>query len=361
MCNTMTPDTLPDADCDIISPLSLTVLENGDNDDVPESSLSPHVRDSDSDNDSCVFILDEPNDYFGDYEAYAADTDSLSPDWRGLPTPRFRGRLCEKAETVGGSSSTATTATQPHDFKPRTGWLLASAWKNPREDTTSSLAGSSTGATVASSPEVATSYHKQTDRCCCPCNGERHSGIRNHIISCPMSFENALAPIRSQTRRENYSPGLQPRHIHDNHFPDIYRPIAGGESASSPRQRSESGRATQAESRAADSAFLASIGCPRLLPDHYSAARGQEDRLAVGASRGSVLGDAMRLAMRLPAGHPVNLPVPLASSNNELPLSLPHGTPLQSMSKEETTKPPASLLSPAFGSLAQTRDQTYRS
>lgn len=114
----MSANTPWDADYDIVSPFSLTGLPTGDNDDVPKSSLSPHVQDSDSDDDdACDFILEEPTGDYSDFEYSVADTDSSS----SLLVPRFRGRL--RANFADSSSTTTTTTTaQPHDFYPRPGW-----------------------------------------------------------------------------------------------------------------------------------------------------------------------------------------------------------------------------------------------
>lgn len=58
----------------------------------------------------------------------------------------------------------------------------------------------------------------------------------------------------------------------------------------------------------------------------------------------------MRLALRLPAGHPVNLnlPVPPASSSSQLPPPVSHETLIESLLRNAATELPASLLLPAF-------------
>lgn len=274
---------MSDADYDFISPFSLSALDTGDDNDVPESSLSSPVQNlTFDDGESCVFILD-------------------------VPTARLEDQVPENLEDVEGSTSNLVTV------PPRRGCscnhcigedaTFAQSVDNLRSPTFSLRRCENESPPLGPPPR----------RLLLQASVEASATLST--LGCPIAVgESAFSPGSRRERRFRPSQ-TQPAPARQPSFPvfggpsrrlspvrrDSFFPMYNG-----PPRRLRPGHEGSAESQAVDAAFLASMGGPRPTSGYHNHTVEQDNPSADTAARPSVLGDAMRLAMRLPANHPVN-------------------------------------------------------
>ena len=313
-----------DAEYDFISPFALPA-QTGNNNDVPESSLSSriHTITFDDDDDSCIFITETPIDD-ADLDPYEdSDSDFGSPS--SLPRIMFIDRVRANAAGVPATVPGSPGPHRPDGFD----WSrsLRYTYEAYEED-----AFSSASPTVASSPELTAAFDGRESRS----STTSTSASRTWAVCSqdPAGGCDAVTLVRDDPSYFT-GPGLLSA-AHSTHSA-LYREIAVGESAFSRGARGRRRLADPSPSRAQEEsdrgymAFPDSIERPHDILDDRVLQQAARLGIVVRPARSPRADSAVEVdATGRPATRlsPARYPTPSRSLWGYTPLPPPyHGVP----------------------------------
>lgn len=315
-----------DAEYDFISPFALPA-QTGNNNDVPESSLSSriHTITFDGDDDSCIFITETPIDD-ADLDPYEdSDSDFGSPS--SLPRIMFIGRVRANAAGVPVTVPGSPGPHRPDGFD----WSRPSryAYEAYEED-----AISSASPTVASSPELTAAFDGRDSSSSTTSASASASRVWAVCSQDPAGGCDAMTLVRDDP---SYFTGAGLLSAAHSTHSALYREIAVGESAFSRGARGRRRLADPSPSRAQEEsdrgymAFPDSIERPHDILDDRVLQQAARLGIVVRPARSPRADSAVEVdATGRPATRlsPARYPTPSRSLWGYTPLPPPyHGVP----------------------------------